>query len=834
MAKKKKKNIPLPVRDLTNFYTDLAYFPTEYKESRLYMAQSLFYAKRNSRVLQDPLKAKVYRDLDLLILNKQEYKNIVDPPTPKDGGGKAEFFSSNFGAIPIDTHLDNIMDATVRQMPLSIVCSIADPVAKLQEQKDKDKIIAQRMVREIINGFIGELGMPKISESADPYKWIQNFTAKKGEQKVDVVGDAIDQIKNKIKDDDGLRLFQNYIYKNGLEIAFEIGIKYYLIDQNEFDAKFASDFFRDIKHFNKAAGIWAIDQMTGQGKIRYVDPSKLYTSPFKDRNGDDILYYFYEENVTMAEFEVLVGAEMTDEEKKLALKLQREQGWLAGTSFNNNSNKNNSQIRVGYFGLLTQEANAFAEIYVNDKNTIFEKRPLTWIPDPNVGESKEIRAYNVWYGCYYLPLLQFNYTNNSPTDWALQSKYIFNIQKDIDMIRYGADKRYVKSPLVLWSDYKRPSWTDIKEEFMPKMRTLWHKFENCIAQDVQGIALDQDLLGGMLNAIDESNKEGKEGGTAIVNEWKMLRQAGMVWLKFRDKNGNMVVQDPSRLFVPVDSGHMKKAEMYLTMIMNLYNIMTQALAKGQANEGLTPDARTPVAGIEIANMSSNKANFYLEESYSAGVVIPFAMRCAHHILTMAKENKELNYSKRWKQFTDVIGAHNGAVIESIEDINFENIGLTITNKDESAKRELVIQSVIQKNAQKQITTAGMGLVLGTANWKYQLMELALEEDKADEKAQAAAAQQQQYTMQQMQMQLQIAQALAGAKGAAKDKNIQTQGQIDAQVGQLESQLKEQNMERQKDQLLKNKLIENQQKSELKKGDDSHAANLESQKSFAQA
>lgn len=828
---KNKKNIPPPVKDLTNWYQDLAYFPTEYKESRLYMAQMLFFAKKNSVRFQEAKKAKIYRDLDKLILNKQEYKNIIDPVTPKGEGGKAEFFSSTFDTIPIDTHLDNIMNATVRTIPLRINCTLADPIAKLQEQKDKDKIIAQRMVRNIINSFAEDLGIPKISESIDPYKWIQNFTAKKGESRVDEVGDVIDQIKNKIHDDDGLRLFQNYLYKNGLEVAFEIGIKYYLLDQNEFQTKFSDDFFSDLKHFNKSCGIWAIDETTGQGKVRYIDPASLWTSPFEDKNGDDIIYYHFEENVTMAEFEVLVGSEMTPDEKKAALKLQKEQGWMSGTTFESNVNRNSSQIKVGYFGVLTQEGKTYSENYISDNISSFINQPLTWQPDPNTGESKEVRVYNVWYGAYYLPLSAMNYQQNTMTDWTLQSRYIFNIKKAIDMVRYGADKRYVKPPLVIWKDDKRPSWTDIKEAFMPKIRTTWHKLENCLAQDIQGIAFDQDLLGGMLNAIDEANKGGKEGGTAIVDEWKMLRQAGQVWLKFRDKNGNLVIQDPSKLFVPIDSGHMKKAEMYLQMIMNLYNLMTQALAKGQANEGVTPEARTPLGGIEIANAAANKATYFLEESYSEGIVIPFAMRCAHHILTMAKENKELNYDKRWKQFVDVIGTYNGAVIESIEKINFENIGLTITNNEEASKREIVLQNIIQKSAQNQITTAGLGLVLFTDNVKLQLVELALEEGKQQEIAQKAAAQQQQYTMEQMQMQLQIAQALAGAKGAAKDKNIQTQGEIDAIIDQQESQMKEQNMERQKEQLLKNKLIENQQKTGLQKELKSHEAQLENEKAI---
>jgi hypothetical protein len=836
MAKEKiKKDIaktskPL-VQDLTLTYQSLAYFPTEYKSSRLYMAQNLYWAKQNYQRFQAVDKAVIYRRLDEGLTDTQAAKNLIDPPTSKDKGGEAKYFSSDFKTIPIDTHLDNILETDIRTIPENITCSLADPIAKLQEQKDKEKIIAQGMVRNIINWFAEELGIPQISESADPYKWIQNFTAKDGEKRVDEVGDVIDQIKNKIHDDDGLRLFQNYLYKNGLEVAFEVGIKYYLLDQNEFSIKYAPQFFRDIKHFNKACGRWAIDEMTGQGTIRYYDPTQLFTNPFKDRNGDDNTGFFYEEDITMAEFERLLGADMTYDEKKKALDLQKQQGWTTGSGYNNSS-QNSSMIRVGFFSVLTQEANAFSERYIDDKTSTWYNKPLTWEPEET--ETKKVKAYNVWYSCYYLPLNIFKFNQNSPIDWAEESKYIFHIRKDFDMMRYGADKRYAKSSLVVWKNETQLSWTDIKEAFMPKIRLLWHKFQNCLVQDIQGIAFDQDLLMGMLNAVDEANTSEPRGGDKVVDEWKMLRQAGSAWLKFRDKNGNTVVQDPSKLFVPIDSGHAKKAQIYIELMMNLYNLMTQSLAKGQAGEGLQPKPRTPLGAIQIASEAANKATYFIQESYTEGIVVQFAMRCAQHIHTICKEKKTFDFAQRWKQFNDVIGRYNGAVLEGIEDINFENIGLTISNQDDSAKREFVIQEIIQKYAQKGISTAGLGLALSTGNWKLQLVELALEENKADEKAQAAAQAQQENIMEQKKMDLQIAQALSAAKGQAKDQNIMTEGKVQSMVDAQMSKLKADNMKEQKDQLLHNKLLENQQKSELNKDKATHDANLDQAKSLVGA
>jgi hypothetical protein len=259
--------------------------------------------------------------------------------------------------------------------------------------------------------------------------------------------------------------------------------------------------------------------------------------------------------------------------------------------------------------------------------------------------------------------------------------------------------------------------------------------------------------------------------------------------------------------------------------------LTQSLAKGQVNEGLQPKPRTPLGGIEIATEAANKATYFIEESYINGVVIPYAMRCAQHIHCMANEAKKYNYQERWKQFVDVVGSYNGAVIESIENIKFENIGLTISNKDDSSKKELITQAIVQRYAQKQLSTAAFGLVLDTAQWKLQIVELSLEEEKAQERAEQQAEAEHQRAMELKAQDLKIAQALTEAKGKSKDENIITQGKIDAAVEAQMSKLKAENMAAQKDQLLKNKLIQDQAKADLNKDAKTHESNLKLQESL---
>jgi len=93
MAKK------IPVRDLTLWEQNLAFFPSELKND-LWMAQFIFFQKKTSAQFLSTKRWEEYMKLERLELNTQDYINMIDPPTPKGGGGKAEFFAADFKEIP--------------------------------------------------------------------------------------------------------------------------------------------------------------------------------------------------------------------------------------------------------------------------------------------------------------------------------------------------------------------------------------------------------------------------------------------------------------------------------------------------------------------------------------------------------------------------------------------------------------------------------------------------------------------------------------------------------------------------------------------------------------
>lgn len=802
MAKSTKSKVNSKIQgrpDRTTWYSDLAYLPKEYKEKAIWMAQMIYYAKRNSSLLVSPTIAKGFRDNDRLVVNEQLYRNIIDPPTPKDGGGTAEFMASDFKPYPIDVHLDNIIRASLEKIPHNISVKINDPVAKLQEQVDKEKIIMQREVRRVINMINEELGLPSIREGQDPYKWVEAFSkgaSGKGNNKevIDTIGTQVEQIRNRIKNDDQLRMYMKYLYKNGLEIAFESAIQYYFINLNKWHLR-QDAYINDLKNFNIFSGMWYTDLTTGRPVVKYLDPSTVYTSPFIEKNGDDILYWGTEYFITFSEFEKMVGATLDDSDKKLIL--QTNKLWAASSNNSsvgvrwNEALRTNSQVKIGYFSVLTQESEEFSEFYLNSDGVLDTKYQKDWDSPNEINENKPCKTYNVWYNCYYIPLPDVNSNNVSivgTEGWEWLSKYVFKIQKEVDMYRYGVDDRYAKSALVIYKDTTRPSYTEIKQRFMPKIHTLWHKIQNCLVQDVNAMGWDSDLLAGLLNAVDEANEKTKGGGEQLVREMKSLKQSGVAWLKFRDKNGNMVIQDPSKLFVAIKSGHMETAERYMLMILNLYNQMTQALSMSQASTAVQPDPRTPAAGIEIAAQATENARWFLEKPVIE-LAIMYGERVVQFVNKLIREKNEYNHTQRWKEFVDVVGLANGATLEGIEDINFENIGLTVKNENSTAQKQIITNILMQRTASKEISTTDLGLIMDTDNWKLQIVEMAMAEDKKAEQLEAEAMAAHQRAMELQQMQLQIAQALQAAKTQGNVQETQAQGQVDAQIAQLTNAIK---------------------------------------------
>lgn len=828
MAAKKTSVQNQPVRDLTYWFSDLSFVPEDMKSSGLWFAQMLFFAKLNAVPLVEQKRVYDYRKLARLELDKQEYINMVDPPTPGGDGGKAEYFAADFKANPIFIHLENILRAKLDKISQinNIQVNQIDKFAKSQRQMDKDKTIHLREFRKLINSINKEIGLPQLKESESPYEYAKQLGGDDVNQKVDNVSRLMEEIRMRVVDSKDWALYDRYVYKGDIERAFELGIRHYLINQNKWPIK--SEFFiDDLKNFNTAAGRWVIDQTTGRGMVEYSSPETVYTNAFYQKDGSDILYWFQEYDITFADFIRQFGTTLTDEELREVFEINKYSGAAHQMNWTSTATKrrDNSKIRVGYFSVLTQEDNKFSESYVGDKGLVlWDTKPATWTPE-NDSDVPKRKCYNVWYSCNFIPPPGDRLTNNSQASWQWQSKFIFNIKKNMEMYHYGVDMRYARSELVVWKDL-RPSFQDVVQAYMPKIHTTWHKFQNSLVQDTSALLVDFDLIGGLLNAVDEGNKidvnnpdkaTGGNGLDAGKQAWKAMKQGGMALVKFRDKNGNLIVQDMTKLFGVADNGQLEKAEKYLDLILKLYSHMTMALAQNDVSEGILPKPRTPVSGIEAAIQSANDGMWFVEKPVREFTIM-FAERVVQHILAMVKEKKAYDFTKRWDEFADVVGLAQALMIEGIEDMEPEQIGLTISLEDTEAMREYIFNLADSLAKSNMVSFEGAGLVidtLATGSYKYAwaLLMLCVAEQKRENQQQAALDHQRQ--MEILQQQGQNLQAAAQVKTDGNKQVIETQGRIESQLLDQENKGKYQSQSALMNQRNQSKQQENDQKSLLK-------------------
>ncbi len=844
MATKKssKKNPPISIA-LTNFWSDLNYIPAENKGAD-WCSLMIYFAKRNSRLFLDPKRAKIYRDTDSLLLNEGEYKRMVDPVTPMGGGGKAEYFSSDWKANPVYIHLKNIVKADIQRTAKEIEVNCTDKYAKTRKMRDNYRILYQKAFRELINELAPQVGIQGVSEKQDPYKWVQSLTAKmkKGgaakegqeqpeDDKSDIIDNFVDLIKNKITDSQDMALYNELIYKGDYEIAFELGIKHYLINENKWLERWSDEFLDDLMHFNKACGEWYTDLITGRPVIERFVPERLFTSPFKRKDGEDLMYYFIEYEVTFADFVRTIGKNLSPQKLKDVFEFNKTQGSSHGLSWIELSNKSsrtrdNAMIRIGKMSALTQDYSVNLADYTPNYPR-YQTADLSWQPIEGETAQRDEKHYNVWYSWYYIPPTSESLSN---ADYTWQAQFVFDIKKNQDQFRYGEDGRYSKSPLVIYDNSHQASFTDIVQYWMPKIHHASHKFQNCLVNDVDATILSDDLLGGLLNAVDEENgvksasdSEQPTGGNArdvYMEQWKMIKQNGVGFLKMTDKNGQQIL-DPTKMQLTFKNNKLEQAEKYLGMIAIMYSELTKALAISNVKEGEDIKPRTPIAALQESIKSSNNAQWYIQLGYESFIKM-YGERIIQYIITIAQEAKKYGYTKRWEEFMNVVGAANGLAVEGMEDVPPESVGMTVNYVDNTSKKELIVQLAIEYVKQQALDDDFLYLMMGADNWKYSFCLLRMGIKKKKEEMKEAAAQQQQYIMQQKDADLKIAQALNAAKTEGKNSNIVTQGKIDAMIDEKLSTIKQQQQLEIKQKISDNRMEE-----------DSHKANIELQKPLGQ-
>lgn len=810
--KNKTTDIGKPLSDTSDenkrmlYYDFLHFIPVENKNER-WAAEVLYYNTKNSKIFQIPSDLAKKRSRDKNEIDEIEYKKRIDPTK-----GKAEYFSSDWKGNPIFLHLNNIIDAKIEKVPRNLQVKATDEFSKSNQQKENERILGQNEFREFINDMNARLGFPPLKPNEDPFKYverIQKSAEEGGGAPVDMPVGLIDSIKSAIEDNDDLALFNEFLYKDGVEIACELGIHHYLFVVNKF-MEYSEQILSDIRLTNKCVMRWYTSLTTGMPVIKYMSPDKVYTDEFSKADGSDITFWYNLEDITFGDFVRMVGADLDADQLKAAFDRNRQIHGYYNYDRLTPGARNNAKMKIGYMEFESQDLEVYSN-FVSRGNNKFKKETSDWYPSSKqvrkYGATREERNYNVWRSFIFIPPNTMGVQGTA--DFDDQAKFIYKFKKVQDQQRYGDDWRYAKNGLILvTSPTDKPSFFDIVDSFMPQIHLLWLKVKNDFVQaSPAGVIWAKSFLEAGMKNIDAGEDKPAEVMAEMMSQ---ILQTGSGISDVVDKDGNPV---PGALpFTPMETKHIDEAVKKMNAIMLLYQMLTRSLGISETAEGQDPKPRQSLGGIETAAEGTANSTYYVEKQFSK-VIVQAGERIMNY-LNMIVDDKD---TARLKEFQDVVGKANGMAFESIKDIPKHKLGLSVQDIMTDAQRQQ-LNMVANQMAGAGVLDPATALYLTTVdNLKYAIAILKLESKKKRKEIQDQQDRQNQALAQQSQANQQFEMAKIQANWQLQEHMRVTLAQMDAQMLQMENQMKQQGQLEVKQTIKENKIEEAVANKQLEQG-----------------
>jgi len=721
------------------YYDELHFIPTKDKDT-YWAAQVLYFNKMVYEPFVEPREAKFYRDLEVGIIDEKLYREFIDPKTPDGKGGKAEYFKANWQTCPIYMHLENIKESQLKKLPFNFVCKASDEFSKLKQQIDNDKIIGAKYLRSFLNEINPQFGIRALRPDEDPFAFInqisqqaQNSSQQQQSQPSPATSNptsAIEAIKAKIFDNDTLSIYNQYLYKDGVEVAFEIGIDTYINSINKFKQSIYPRIIEDVKNFNAHVYRHYTSTTTGRPVIEYKDPAQLRISRFKKPDMSDYTGVIEEFDISFGEFVQMAGGDLKPEMlKEIFIKNRQFHGVMGDYNNLTTFQRNSAKIRIGYHEFETQNMDVYAE-YVNKQgNKRFVKQndqnyqPSEYAKS-NYNAKRVEKHYNVWYSFYYIPLDTL-YTISGTTSFQDQSKYIFQFGPIQDQVREGDDMRYAKGTFV-GGRSKRFSFAKIEHSFMPEIVKLWQLFQNDISSSMSdGVIWAEEVINNMMKYVDSGGSPDTPQGKRKkqMEAIKIIRQTNSAIANFSDDGGEPGEGGRQRkLFEKVQLNSLATAAERLQLIMSLYKLLTQSLGFNEIAEGQSPEPRQNLGGINLAMMASSNALYQMEEQ-----LINSRLNLGERIMYYIKEVvDEGENSDRFQEFRDMVGQANAMAAQSIKDIPLHRMNLHLEDQMTDTLKAAIIQTANEMAKAQIISPDQVLFLMMVENVKYAYAILAIE------------------------------------------------------------------------------------------------------------
>jgi hypothetical protein len=716
-------------------------------------------------------------------INEDEYKRLIDPILPDGTGGRADYFVSDWKGNPIYLHINRIIDAQLHKLATNIVVRAVDELAKDKRQKENERIINQGQVREIVNSIMKTLNYPTVGKDEDPYKFIQRMQkasdenekkAKKlfSKNETKVFDETVLQdITNAIFDNEGLALYQEYIFRTDSEVAVELGAKHYL-QLNKFDV-IKDTVIKNLRNFNTYMVRFYTSKTTGTPIIQPVDMANdvIKVMPFSRIDAADCPGIIHEFSVTFGNFIRMFGANLgTNELKEL---FDQTRGAQTGKTWatSSSSERENAMIRIARCEFESQNIEVYREGVNKNGNYVFERKNSDYIPYKNSTYKRVERHINTWYSCYYIPL------NSAGNGTRIDKQYIFDYGLLQDQQRYGEDGRLGKSSYIIYQDKSIPTVTDIMLRYMPWINLIWMNFQNEIANDHPTIQqYSTEALNSMLTVLDTGRKKGSNAMQDVI---RMIKQGGAALIDKYTAKGEAINNPLEEL----PSIRIKTAMDRLIAIGEVYNQMTMAIGINDVSEGVDAKPRVSLGATELATEASNNSRFYLNKAM-LNLDIEIGYRFLYYFFEIVNSSDK----ERIADLESIVGETNMNALSGIKDIPYHNLGIYVDSVDTNLLKQQVMEMAIDQYKKGMLPPQDYLFLMTCENIKVGIAYLRLKLKLREKQLQDQKGQDMQMQQQMMQAQQQLQKDMIAFQASIDEKMARVDGQIEQQLLMLKEHL----------------------------------------------
>ncbi len=723
-----------------------------------------------------------FRELDKGATDIKMLKNLFDPKG-KDSGAdmqSGEFMNTDWKPCPMVQSLNRITRNYIVSTSTDIKVDGVDKLSIDKKIRKRQEQISKRYATDLIN-FIGSFTGDLPIEGNDIDKMGEDET-----QMANPEVNLMEQIKSELDDDWHFHLLSDIgALKDGVESSHEIMIRYYM-ESLKFKERIAYDIISDIMKVRAFTYRFYTSAMDGTPQVAYIDPASINTSPFREKDGRDMDYWYYEFTVSWADYMKMVGGKLP-KEKNQAIYHANRTAWYPDLPLWNDDQKFyyalfNTKIRMGYFEMRKHKH-----------------------------DDKTGKYYDVIKKFYYLPLMDSNL--------ALDPNFILDLGDLQDMTRHGGQLQFAKFSLVVFKDNKYQSWYEIQEPDLLRLNILYQQYLNTATSIIpRGVNFAEEtlkeLVEDMLNAKrEEMNERGHELTNESGEYQKMLRDTirkfkarGNGIFKRREGQLNERQLDPPTQ--PIAHSLYEDLTQLVNQMMAIYNIMITSLGTNPVTLGQAPKQNQTVRGIEMASQGAMSMIQEMIEMYKFGLT-EFGSRMIYYDKEVSKEFNDAFEGKtaRAEQMKSIIGKAGIGWLEIYKDMYVQDCSMLVEDAPTDEQRLMLFDYAFQLEQAGRLPIGTALMVQEIKNYKLAKL-FVLASEKRQQRI--ATENQMQLMQQQQQAQMQNQQVAVQSQAALK----QNEAELEARLVQLENQLKQQGMSQNIAERGANRERENEQRTQL--------------------